>query len=335
MKRICFERLVIVLAGFMLAAVPVTAAEQRSASLATHAVGSLYNAIGTGIATVVSRHTAMTVRVQPFAGPPAWLPSMDSGETDMGVITSADAVTSYKGVILYKKPYKNTRILVVGGALRLSFYVPKESPIETVADLKGKKIPADYPGTPIVRLSSTAALATAGLTYNDIIKVPVSDLQSGAQAFMEGRTDAGWHSVGSPAVEEANARKGGVKFISVIATPEGAKKMADVYPGSYPSVLKAGAATGVVKDTSLLTNDIYLVASKDFSDQAAYEVVKALWEYNQELGAAYPALKEWRPERMVSKDAFIPFHPGAIKFFKEKQLWNKEMEALQTKLSSQ
>jgi len=335
MKRICFERLVIVLAGFMLAAVPVTAAEQRSASLATHAVGSLYNAIGTGIATVVSRHTAMTVRVQPFAGPPAWLPSMDSGETDMGVLTSADAVTSYKGVILYKKPYKNTRILVVGGALRLSFYVPKESPIETVADLKGKKIPADYPGTPIVRLSSTAALATAGLTYNDIIKVPVSDLQSGAQAFMEGRTDAGWHSVGSPAVEEANARKGGVKFISVIATPEGAKKMADVYPGSYPSVLKAGAATGVVKDTSLLTNDIYLVASKDFSDQAAYEVVKALWEYNQELGAAYPALKEWRPERMVSKDAFIPFHPGAIKFFKEKQLWNKEMEALQTKLSSQ
>src|SRR3989338_1175299 len=146
MKRICFERLVIVLAGFMLAAVPVTAAEQRSASLATHAVGSLYNAIGTGIATVVSRHTAMTVRVQPFAGPPAWLPSMDSGETDMGVLTSADAVTSYKGVILYKKPYKNTRILLVGGSLHVGFIVAKEAPIETVADLKGKRVPSDFPG---------------------------------------------------------------------------------------------------------------------------------------------------------------------------------------------
>ena len=146
MKRICFKHLAIVLTIFMLAALPVTAAEQRSASLATHAVGSLYNAIGTGIATVVSRHTAMTVRVQPFAGPPAWLPSMNSGETDMGVLTSADAVTSYRGVILYKKPYKNTRILVVGGALQLSFYVPREAPIETVADLKGKRIPADYSG---------------------------------------------------------------------------------------------------------------------------------------------------------------------------------------------
>ncbi|MEK7378780.1 MAG: hypothetical protein AABZ71_07730, partial [Candidatus Binatota bacterium] len=77
-----------------------------------------------------------------------------------------------------------------------------------------------FPGIPIARLSSTAALATAGLTYNDITRIPVSDLQAGAQAFLEGRTDAGWHSVGSPAVEEANARRGGVKWISVISTPE-------------------------------------------------------------------------------------------------------------------
>ena len=335
MKRLFLEHMVIALAGFMLAAAPGRAAEQRSATLATHAVGSLYNAIGTGIATVVSRHTPITVRVQPFAGPPAWLPSMHDGETDMGVLTSADAVTSYKGIILYKKPYNNTRILIVGGALQLSFYVPKDSPIETVADLKGKRIPADYPGTPIVRLSSTAALATAGLTYNDIVKVPVSDLQSGAQAFMEGRTDAGWHSVGSPAVEEANARRGGVKFISVISTPEGAKKMADVYPGSYPSVLKAGAATGIVKDAAVLTNDIYLIAAKELPEAIAYEIVKVLWERNDELGQAYPALQQWNRQRMISKNAFIPYHPGAIKFFREKSEWTKEMEALQTKLSSQ
>ena len=323
------------LGGLVLAALLSSAALPRSATLATHAVGSLYNAIGTGIATVVSRHTPITVRVQPFAGPPAWLPSMDGGETDLGVLTSADAATSYKGIILYKRPFKNTRIVISGGSLPLGFYVPKDSPIETVADLRGKRIPTDYPGTPIVKLSSTAALATAGLGYNDIVKVPVSDLQSGAQAFMEGRTDAGWHSVGSPAVEEANARRGGVKFISVFSTPEAEKKMAEVYPGSYPSILKPGAATGIVKETAVLTNDIYLVASKELGDEAVYEVVKALWEYNQELGDAYPALKSWRREGMVSKKAYIPYHPGAIKFFKEKQVWSKEMEALQAKLLSQ
>jgi TRAP transporter TAXI family solute receptor len=311
------------------------AAVPRSATLATHAVGSLYNALGTGLATVISRHTAMTVRVQPHAGPPAWLPAMDKGEMDMGILTSADAVLAYTGSAIYKRPFRNARILVVGGTLQLSFYVAKDSFMETVADLRGKRVPSDFPGIPIVRLSSTAALASAGLTQNDIVKVPVSDLIANAQAFMEGRADTAWFSVGAPAVEEANARKGGVRFLSIIATPEGLKRMADVYPGSYPSVVKAGAATAVAKDTTFLTNDIYLVAAKELSDEAGYEVVKVLWDFNAELGAAYPALRAWRRDRMVSKNATIPYHPGAVKFFQEKGIWPNDMQALQTKLLAQ
>jgi len=336
-REYCKRIAAIGLAMAALAVVPgaASAALPRSATIATHAVGSLYNAIGTGIATVVSHHTPITVRVQPFAGPPAWLPSMDQGETDMGVLTSADAVTSYKGIVLYKRPFKNTRILIVGGAVQLGFYVRKDSPVQTVADLKGKRIPTDFPGIPIVGLSSKAGLASAGLSYQDIIKVPVSDLQAGNQAFMEGRTDAGWHAVRSPAVEEANARMGGVRWISVDGSPEGAKRMGEVYPGSYPALAKAGSATGILKDVVLLNNDVYLVGTRQLSDDAAYAVVKALWDNIKELWAAYPALASWRQERMVSKNAFIPYHPGAIKFFKEKGLWDKSMDDLQTKLLAQ
>jgi uncharacterized protein len=338
METICRSRakaIGVALAAFALAAGSASAQVPRSATIATHAVGSLYNAIGTGVATVVSRHTPMTVRVQPFAGPPAWLPSMDQGQTDMGVLTSADAVTSYNGILHYKKPFKNTRILLVGGAIQLAFYVRKDSPVQTTADLKGKRVPTDFPGIPIVKLSSTAALASAGLSYEDIVRVPVSDLQAGNQAFMEGRTDAGWHSLRSPAVEEANARVGGVRWIPVNDSPEGARKMAEVYPGSYPLKAKAGSATGLVNDASMLTNDIYLVATKELSDDAAYAVVKALWENNKELAAAYPALASWRPGRMVSKTAFIPYHPGVLRFFKEKGVWDKEMDELQAKLLAQ
>ena len=307
----------------------------KTATLATPAAGSLYNAIGVGLATVISRHSPMTVRVQTSAGPPAWLPSMESGDTDLGVLTSADAVTSYKGIVIYKKRFRNTRILAVGGSLKLGFYVANNSEIQNLSDLKGKKIPADFPGAPIVKLSSTAALATAGLTYNDIVKVPVADLNAGAQAFLEGRTDAGWHTVGAPAVEEANARGGGIRFISVASTPDAAKRMGELYPGSFPSVVKAGTATGVVKDTAFLTSDIYFVAAKTLSDEAAYEILKVIWEKNQDLGPAHPALQEWTRDRMASDKPFIPYHPGAVKFFKEKGIWTKEMDALQAKLLSE
>src|SRR3972149_11410886 len=56
---------------------PLTAfgAMPQSASLATAAVGSQNNAWGNGIATIIGRHTPITVRVQPFAGRPARMPS--------------------------------------------------------------------------------------------------------------------------------------------------------------------------------------------------------------------------------------------------------------------
>lgn len=310
-------------------------AAQQSATLATHAVGSLYNALGTGLASVISRNSPILIRVQPFAGPPAWLPSMDRGQTDMGLLTSADAVLSSKGMVHYKRPFKNTRILIVGGAVYFGFYVPKDAPIETVADLKGKRIPTEWPGIPIIRLSTGASLATAGLTFDDVVKVPVSDLAAAARAFLEGRTDAGWVGMGGSAAEEANARKGGVKYVSVIDTPQAAEKMAEIYPGSYPGVVKAGTATGIIKDTTLLANDIYLVAGKELSDEVAYQVVKTLWDRQSDLGAAFHLLKSWTRDRMVSKRAFIPYHPGAIRLFKEKGVWGKELEALQAKRLAQ
>ncbi|MBI2359532.1 MAG: TAXI family TRAP transporter solute-binding subunit [Deltaproteobacteria bacterium] len=334
MKKKGFLYAAIALTGLTLGAGQALTA-QRTATLATHAVGSLYNALGTGLASVVSRQSPILIRVQPFAGPPAWLPSMDRGETDMGLLTSADAVLSSKGMVLYKKPYKNTRILIVGGAVYFGFYVPKDAPIETVADLKGKRLPTEWPGIPIIKLSTGASLATAGLTLDDIVRVPVSDLAAASQAFLEGRTDAGWVGMGGAVVEEANARKGGVKYVSVIDTPEAAKRMADIYPGSYPGVVKAGTATGVIKDTTLLANDIYLVGGKELSDETAYQVVKTLWDRNSELGGAFHLLKTWVRDRMVSKRAVIPYHPGAVRFFKEKGAWSKEMDDLQAKLLAQ
>ncbi|MBI2359817.1 MAG: TAXI family TRAP transporter solute-binding subunit [Deltaproteobacteria bacterium] len=319
----------------MLVFLPVRSfgAMPTSATLATHAVGGLYHALGTGIGKVISRYTPTTVRVQPFAGPPAWLPSMDKGETDMGILTSADAITSYKGIVIYKRPLTGTRILISGGRIHIGFYVRADSDIKTGSELRGKRVPTDLPAMPIARLSSTATLAASGLTYNDIVKVPVSDLTAAGNAFLEGRLDAGWDAVGSPRLTEANSRiRGGVRFIPVDSSPEGAKRMAQIYPGSYPGLVARGSSTGVATDMHMLTNDIYLVATKFMSDEVAYEIVKTLWERNEELGPVHPGLKEWTRERMVNQTVFIPYHPGAIKFLKEKGVWSKEMDALQAKL---
>lgn len=78
--------------------------------------------------------------------------------------------------------------------------------------------------------------------------------------------------------------------------------------------------------------DIYLVSRAELPDDAVYQMVKALWENYKEFAPIHPLLKEWTPERFVSKEARIPYHPGAVKFYKERGAWTSEMEKLQTAL---
>jgi len=85
----------------------------------------------------------------------------------------------------------------------------------------------------------------------------------------------------------------------------------------------------------LSTNDIYLAGGKALSDEAAYEVARLLWEKNQDLGASHRSLQEWTRERMASPQVFIPYHSGAVRFYKEKGVWTPEMEAVQSKLLSE
>jgi TRAP-type uncharacterized transport system substrate-binding protein len=64
----------------------------------------------------------------------------------------------------------------------------------------------------------------------------------------------------------------------------------------------------------------------------AYDIVKNLWDYNQELGAIHVRLKDWSTDRFVNSTNVIPYHPGAIKFYKEKGIWTQEMEQRQDQL---
>jgi TRAP-type uncharacterized transport system substrate-binding protein len=68
------------------------------------------------------------------------------------------------------------------------------------------------------------------------------------------------------------------------------------------------------------------------SDEVAYTLVKTWAENWKELEPIHPQLRGWRPEVFVQKLATIPYHPGAIKFFKENGLWSPEMDRAQEML---
>jgi TRAP transporter TAXI family solute receptor len=304
-------------------------------NIGTHPVGSFFNVVGTAVATVVGKHTPMKTTVKPMAGPTAWYPLLISEEIDLGVLNMWDAEKGYLGEYAYKKLSQGkgfpARLIAISINNSIGLVVARDSRIYKYSDLKGKRVAGNLP-TPSLQLQTEALLANGGVSWTEITPIPVSSVAEGVKVVIEGRSDASATcAIGMPIIEELNAKKG-ARILPLDPSPAAVKRVRNFFPG-YPVIVTPGPGrTGVEKEQHLWAYDIYLIARENLSDVAAYQVAKALWENYKELGTIHKLLKDWIPEKFVTTEALIPYHPGAIRFYKEKGVWTSEMEKLQEEL---
>lgn len=312
----------------------------RSVTIGTNTPGTLFYSLASGLAKVVSGTSPVQASVQPYSGTSTFLPLVNNGELDFGLVNGVDMGMAYAGPKLQvggRNPFPhspNTRLLMRGSPLRTSAVVRKDSGIKSMQDVKGKRATGEYPAHLAVWYNMFGILASAGLTWNDVKVVPVPAVNDGIDALIQGRADVSTHALGSAKMKEADAAVG-VRYISIDCSPEGEKRMRTAVPGYYPTRLKAGASTGVIEETCFETYDIYFATHKAASDQVVTAVLKALWDNIDQLKPLHPGFAEWTRERAASAEVTIPYHPAAIKFYQEKGVWKKEMDQAQQKLLSQ
>jgi TRAP transporter TAXI family solute receptor len=338
MKRKIFRTLsigVLAILVIMLSTAPqVTAASlPKKVVFGGNPPGSLFYVMAAGIAKVVTAHTPMKIEIFPQGGT-VWYPMLESREVDFGINVPGDILTAYKGEAIYNKPTKGKgfalRTLMLGSPLMVGLLVPGNSDIQEAMDVRGKKLPVDYGAFYSATLTVRALLANAGLTYKDVNGLTVTTYPAGVRTLIEGRSDLTMGSVGSGITKELKTAKG-ARYLDVYTSSEAVSRMQEVHPGYYPIKAKPGLA-GLDKPTMLMGKDITLVGGPHLSDDVAYHITKALWENYKELAPMHPRLKFWTPNRFASVRAVVPYHAGAIKFYKEQGAWTKELEAHQAKL---
>jgi len=290
------------------------------------------------LAKVISTTGSMQSTVQPYTGSSTFLPLLDSGELDFGIVNAVEMNLGFQGPARLKISGKNplphvpnTRLIMRGSPLSVSLVVRKDAPMKTIHDVRGMRVTGEYPANIAIWFHVYTELANAGMTWNDVKVVPVPAVNDGVDALVQGRADAANHAIGVAKVKEADAAIG-VRYLSLDCSPSGDARVRKAVPGYYLITLKSGASTGVVGDTCVLAYDIYMVGHKGLSNELVTYSLKAIWDNIDKLPPLNPQFQGWTRERAVSSDVTIPYHPAAVQFFKEKNLWNTKMEETQKKL---
>ena len=309
-----------------------------STTIGTNPAGTAFYAVAAGLAKVISTAGSMQSIVQPYTGSSTFLPLLDSGELDFGIVNAVEMNLGYQGPTKLKISGKNplphvpnTRLIMRGSPLFVSLVVRKDSPMKTIQDVKGKRVTGEYPANIAIWFHVYTELANAGMTWDDVKVVPVPAVNDGVDALVQGRTDAANHAIGVAKVKEADAAIG-VRYLSLDCSAAGDARVRKAVPGYYLTTLKSGTSTGIVGDTCVLAYDIYMVGHKGLTNDVVAHSLKSIWDNVDKLPPLNPQFQEWTRERAVSADITIPYHPAAAQFYKEKNLWNAQMDEAQKRL---
>lgn len=299
-----------------------TAEAQEPLGIGTSAQGAATYSMGSAIAKVAAERADMQIRVQPQGGTGKVVPLVNTGRLDLGLANILEVTNAVKGRGPFKdKPNPNLKVVGVMYPFRVGFFVQKDSPIQSMADIEGKRIGSGYTSQRIIGILVNAMLANAGLTMDDMEQVPVENILRQADDFIAGKVDVGFFALGSGKVNEIDAAVGGIRFLSVDPSAEAVERMREFVPQSFaqPTPTATGI-TGVVEDINTMAYDYLLYAGAHMSDDQVYELTKTIASNKADLAASFGAFNGLNPENMA-KDNGLEYHPGAVRYYQEAGSW--------------
>ena len=285
------------------------ASAQRPYGFATLPPGTLNYTTSSAIAKVLKEKIDLNILVQPTAGDTAIIPMVNRGEAELGISNVMEVADGYKGA------QKDLRIIAAVHAYRTPFFVRKDSNMHTIADLKGKRVALGYSAMRNLDKVGRAQLATAGLTEKDVKVVLVPNVVRSADDFVSGAADMFNFAFGAPKVREVDATVGGIRVLDI--NEKGMAAARKIMPYGYLTRVTPGPVfIGVEKPMKVYSFDALIFSSAKVPDDFVYKFLQALDKNKADIVVIQPVLREFTLQ-FAYKQYDIPYHPGAVKYYKE------------------
>jgi TRAP transporter TAXI family solute receptor len=290
---------------------------QQFFRIGTGGTAGTYYPVGGMIANAVSQPGKIIATAQASNGSLANVNAVASGSMEAGFSQSDVATWAYTGTGAFEGKPKVTDLRAIANLYPESIHlvVKKGSGIKSVADLKGKRVALDEPGSGTL-IDARLVLAAYGVKESEIKPDYIKPNQAGDK-LKDGSLDAFFFVGGAPAGAIAELASSGT---GIELVPLGGPQAAALLKSS-PWFATDHIAAGTYKDVpavDTLAVGAQLVTSAKVSADTVYEITKAMYgEQAQKALQAGHAKGKFITRENAVKGIGIPFHPGAERFYKE------------------
>jgi len=301
-----------------LLAMPINAQVKNRISIATGGTGGVYYPLGGGMAALISKHipsTEATAEVTTASVDNVKL--LHGNRVGLAFSLPDTAWDGFSGVIKGLPERASIRALMALYSNYMHIVAADGSGIKSVADLKGKRVSTGSPGSG-VEVKGLRVLEAYGLTPKDLRSQERLGAAESAGALKDRKIDAFFWDGGLPtgAVLDLAATPG-IK-IQLIPHGDAIPKMVAKYgPLYFTSNIPKAMYKGIDEDTPVAAATNLLIANEKLDENLAYQITKLLLEHTADLVAVHRAASEMSLKNAVIGSP-IPFHPGALRYYKEK-----------------
>ena len=189
----------------------------------------------------------------------------------------------------------------------------KESGIKSIADMKGKRVSVGDAGSG-VEFNSKQILESYGLTFNDIEKYNLSFTLS-SEGLQNGTLDACFIVAGIPnaALQELALNK---EIVLISLDKIQIDELVIEYKYYTEFTIPANTYNGVTNSTRAIAVKASLVANNNLSEEAVYNLIKTIFDKKEDLIVLNSKAEEINIDNAY-RGISVPFHPGAVKYYKE------------------
>lgn len=317
MKKMIFQLCLVLFIGLFILNVDFANSQVRQLSMGTSTVGGIFYNIGNPIAQCVNKALPeVNITAEFTEGSVENLRLMGRKRMHLAVISPQIGYFARKGMAMFKDNPVDFGVVVRLLPNTNVWVVLEKSDIKSFSDLKGRKVGVGPASGGLGTIAQTQ-LQFNGIDYKKDIKPYFMGAGEMAEALKDGTIEA------AILTAELTHMVASTHKIRVLSWNE--KDVANLiskqpFFGRY--LLPPNFFKGVNYPVLTIDNGIQLICLKDMEEDLVYKLTKTIIENIECISKIYAPAKDLTPEWMAS-ELGNPFHPGAIKYFKEKGLWKK------------